>query len=111
MSDLLKKIKDKYNKIRKGHTSYTKAGIRPTHDWAVMLIATSLTVCLLIILAICFYVLVDQGKLFVVTVDDSQKEVKINTTLLDKVVGDINTREANLLKANQNQLSQPDPLL
>lgn len=109
MSKILQKIKDRYNKIKAGHTSYAKVGIRPTHDWRVILVVTSIVMCIMIVSEFYFYTLVDQGKLFIVAVDDSQKEVKINRELLDKVVGDINLREENMLKIQQNQLTQPNP--
>lgn len=111
MPQILQKIKDEYNKIKAGHISYTKKAIRPTHDWGVILTSVSIIMCIMILSEFYFYVLVDQGKLFSVTIDDSQKEVKINSAILNKVVGDINLREANMLKMNKNELTEPDPSL
>ena len=111
MFNFLKQIKNSWNKMKMGHASYNKDGIRPVHDWNIMLITVSVTLCFLAIIALYFYMFVDEEKLFTVEVDESQKEVKINADALTKVVTDINNRESLRQKIEQNQLSEPDPSL
>lgn len=109
MSQILQKIKDGYNKLVAGHSSYIKEGIRPTRDWGIILIYTSIVMCVMLFLEFYFYTLVKQEKLFGVMDDDFQKEVKINNDILVKVVGDINAREVNMLKIKEGKLIQLDP--
>ncbi len=111
MSAILQKIKAEFNKIKASHTSYKKDGIRPVHDWNVMLTVAFTHVFILAIVAFYFYKLVDEERLFTVTSETDQKEVKINSQIMDKVVRDINTREANSIKIKENKLNQPDPSL
>ena len=74
-----------------------------------MLLVTGILIFILALLAFYFYKLVDQEKLFTITEEIDQKEIKINSQIMDKVVKDINTREANSLRIKQNKSSQPDP--
>ena len=111
MKEYLQKIKALFGKMKVGHASYAKEGVHPRHDWAVVLF--SFIICLLVLAGAAgyFYTLIDGGRLFVKTVEDSEGGVNINNPLFKKVVDGINAREARLLDLKQNKIKTPDPSL
>lgn len=109
MQDLFQKIKVWYEKMMTRTPSYERPAVRPSHDWVYIFVTTQIAILLVASIAIYFYIEVDKGKLFVVVKDEVQNEAKINTVLLEKTVDDINKREANLIKSQQEKISPPDP--
>ena len=111
MSQLLQKIKALYGKIHVTHISYEKHGMNPRHDWNIILFASCLALLLETIFAFYFYTRINQGKLFVVTKNDSGKEITINSKLLGKIIDDINLRQKSLENIKQNKAVPGDPSL
>ena len=109
MKDLLQKAKDFYQKLRTKTVSYKKSGIRPEHDWKVMLVTTFVSLCLLAICAFYFYIQVDSGQLFVVAKVKTEKEVKLDAVLLKKTIDDINLRADSLQTIKQNKTVPIEP--
>ncbi|MFZ2621501.1 MAG: hypothetical protein WAX85_02920 [Minisyncoccia bacterium] len=111
MSNFLEKIKSFAEKIKTSHLSYSRVGIRPKHDWNIILAITSISICFTALMAYYFYIEVTQGRFFTVNKDDSRKEVRINNVLLEESVNDVNLREEFSNEINKNQISKPDPSL
>ena len=111
MKELIQKIKLLYEKIKTRNLSYDKDGIKSTHDWRVLLVATFILFVSITIAELYFYEQINQGKLFVVRKDDSKKYVTINSDLLNKTVNDIKQRESSLNSLKQNKGIPNDPSL
>ena len=93
MKGLLQKIKDWYAKIRVKKESYKISGIKPVHDWRIILISTQIIIIILAIVAFYFFTQIEAGKFFVVKEKKTEKDIKIDDTLLKKTVDDINSRK------------------
>ncbi len=111
MSDFINKTKAWFGKIQKRDSSYEKDGIRPKRDWEIILSFTTVLLIILAAVAGYFYMQVDQGKLFKVAADDVENEAKINKTLLDKTIGDINERRKSFETVMQGGIVSADPSL
>ncbi len=111
MSDLLKKIKDWSSRLTSKKTSYVKSGIRPTHDWFVILITAQTIIVCMVIFAFYFYVKINNGELFSSIIESSPNEAQINNNLLNKTINDLNTRKENLEKIKAGGLAPIDPSL
>lgn len=109
MSNIFQKIKDVLKKIKTKSTSYAKSGVNPTKDWNVMVIITVAVFFVLGILGWYFFNQISDGKLFIIDLEKTQKEVKINSSILDSVVADIHKREEGRKKINAGLVPQPDP--
>ena len=110
MSQLFQKIKALYAKIRMKKKSYKIYGIRPAHDWRIFLVSTQIIVLILTIVAIYFYTQINQGKLFIVKGSKVKKEIKIDETLLKRVVKDIELRKQAFDEAKK-KIAPTDPSL
>ena len=110
MLRLLQKIKVLYGKIHVTRISYERRGMRPNHDWNVFLVMSSVILLVITFFAFYFYTQVNQGNLFIVAENNSGKEVKINNSLLQKIVDEIKSREKSLQSIKQNKIP-PDPSL
>ena len=111
MQDILAKIKIFYKQITTRKISYEKPGVSPVSDWRKLLTVTLVLVIGLGIFSFYFYELIDQGKIFVISGDDSNKENKINMPLLEKIVEEANKRQESMEKINQIGVSVSDPSL
>ncbi len=111
MTGLLQKLKNWRDKIKTTKMSYKVSGIRPVHDWRVLLITTQIILVLLAALAFYFYIQIDEGKLFLVPEGKTEKELKIDNVLLKKAVDDINLRETTLSGIKQSKDIPSDPSL
>lgn len=111
MSNLFQQLKEKLGKLRKNNFSYEKKVISPSRDWNIILIFTFVGFIASAILAFYLYLQIDQGKLFIISEKDSQRETKINSVLFQQVVGDINARAASAQELNNNVKIPPDPSL
>ena len=109
MKDLLQKVKVWYDKTRMAKISYKKYGMRPSHDWRVILVATFVLLCAVSIVAFYFYIQINEGKLFVVTQNKTEKEIELNVDLLKKTIDDLNLRENTLIKIKQNRVVPVEP--
>ena len=109
MTDLLKETKLFYSKITKKEETYKRRAIRPAQDWLALLVISSVIFCLLILFASYFYLQIRDDKLFTINKDAMLKEVKFNTSLLQKTINDINTREELTNNLKNNGLVPPDP--
>ena len=109
MKGLLQKIKSWYEKLRNPGISYQIQGLNPAHDWRLILVTTFVLICLEAFLAFYFYIQIDSGKFFVVTGNSEEKEVKLDQSLLQKTVDDLNLKEANLVKIRADRVSPKEP--
>jgi|SRR3989344_7221846 len=108
MIDLLKETKLFYSKITKKEETYERRAIRPAQDWLALLVISFVVFCLLVLFASYFYLQIREDKLFTINKDDMLKETKLNTSLLQKTINDINTRE-ELTSNLKNGVTPPDP--
>ena len=111
MSQLLQKIKALYGKMHVTHISYEKHGMNPRHDWNIILFASCLALLFETIFAFYFYTEINQGRLFIVTENNLDREIKINDNLLEKIVNEIKLRQKSLEAIRQNKSVPPDPSL
>lgn len=111
MNDLLQKIEAWYDKIKTAGASYQRRGIRPMSDWKIIISTTFIVFCIVASVAFYFYTQIDEGVIFLVQEDASQKAVKLDTTLLKKAVDDMQSRETSLSKIKQNKTAPGDPSL
>jgi hypothetical protein len=111
MTNLLKKAKELYAKVRTKRVSYERSGISPTRDWQMLLVFTTAMIFIIACVAYYFYREINQGLLFVVTENSSEKEVKIDSVLLKKTVDDIKTRQTLLRNIIQGRSIPSDPSL
>jgi hypothetical protein len=109
MSEIISKIKKWFGRIRFKKITYIKKGIRPKHDWYIILVITFLLVCVSVGLAYYFYIQIDQGKLFPASDKTSIKSVVIDNVLLNKVIMEIDEREKNLNDFKENKVIPEDP--
>ena len=108
MSDIIQKIKTIYTQVRTPRISYTRKGIRPAHDWQILLIVTILGICATCALAGYFYMQINSGSLFSTPAGDQVGGVTINQTLLKKVVDDSVARESSRADLKNNKPIPPD---
>jgi len=106
-----KSLKEKFIKPGKTIFSYERKGIRPNRDWNIILICAGLMLSALIFIAFYFYFQIEEGQIFMVNEKDSQREIKINAELFQKIVNDINTRIENLEAINHPGKIPNDPSL
>lgn len=110
MSQLLDKIKLLIEKFRTKKISYERGGIKPLRDWRVFLYIIFITLCILIVLAFYIYTKVENSTLFVVSKDNTESLKKINQTLLEKTIDDINIRQKAGADVRNGAVSAPvDP--
>ena len=91
--------------------SYEERGMRPLRDWDILLVTSCLTLLFIALFAFYFYGQINQGKLFIVTQNDVDREVKINANLLQKITNEIKLRETTLQSIKQNKAIPSDPSL
>ena len=111
MSQLSQKIKILYGKIDTRPISYERRGMRPKHDWNILLAVSCLVLLLETLFAFYFYTGINQGKLFIVAENNMDREVKINNNLLQKIVSEIKLRQKSMDNIKQNEVVPPDPSL
>ena len=111
MSELFQKIKSLYIGMKIEHAPYVKRGFRPRHDWNILLTGALVTLILITFFSLYFYRRIDQDKLFTVIQDDSDREVTIKSSLLEKVVSEIKERQKSVHDILQNKTIPPDPSL
>ena len=109
MADNIQKIKAWYEKMHVSQVSYEKSGIKPTKDWRILLGVTCMMLCLLAVLAFYFYTSVNNGSFFTTSQDGVMNEVKINESLFNKTIDNINTREMLLNSIKQGRQTPADP--
>ena len=110
MTNILKQIKGLYNKSREKKLSYEKRGINPKHHWSILLSVTFVMLLCIAIFAFYFYTEINQGKFFTVKNKAIEKEVKIDSALLKKIVDEINLRAKSLKEIKTKTIPQ-DPSL
>ena len=111
MSDFLQKIESWYDAVKTAGASYRRRGVRPMSDWKMILISTFVVICFGAIFEFYFYTQISKGALFIVEKNESQKEVKIDSSLLQKVADGVRLREATLDKIKQDKMIPADPSL
>lgn len=104
-------IKTWYEKMVAEQVSYEKVGLQPTKDWKIMLSTTSILLILMAVFAFYFYVKIENGEIFVVTQEDSARDIEIDTTLLKKVVDDTKERADYFSQIKLKGLTPSDPSL
>jgi hypothetical protein len=109
MSDVIQKIKHLFQKISKPAHTYNRKILKPSHDWMIIFTTTLFAILICAIGAYYFYGQVDDGKFFATSTENVENEVKINTTLLNTTVADINAREEKLSVAKQGSSIPSDP--
>jgi hypothetical protein len=110
MKETFTKLNLWWSKLKIAEINYEKKGIRPLKDWQRILTVTFFLLVILVIFSFYFYVEVDKGKFFTIPLGgDTKNEVKINNSLLDKVVSDINQRKSDFSQIKQNPIIPSDP--
>lgn len=109
MSKIINKIKFWHKNQESEKISYENKSIRPKSDWSKILVATIVIVTIFASFSIYFYLKVDDGTYFKVENEESLVEVKINNSLLNKIVDDINTREKKLMEIKEGKDIPPNP--
>ena len=109
MKDYLQKIKSWYEAMKTKNVSYEKKSLQPVRDWKIMLTVTFIILCFLAVLSFYFYLKVDSGEMFAISKDRISKDTEINTTLLKKIVGEINSREDFINKLKGGGFVPSDP--
>ena len=111
MLDKIKKYKDLFKKFSKTEATYDKSGIKPTKDWRIILIVTSVVLFVLGGVAGYFYFEVNSGNLFSVETDQTQDIIKINRTSLDKAVDRLRNNKSLFDSAISSENIPQDPSL
>ena len=111
MSKIFQKIKSIFSGLKPSSFSYTRRGMKPVHDWRIILIVSQIFVLIVVIASIYFYVNISQGKLFSVKEDYSDIEININNNLLKKIVGDVDKRQSLIESVKDNKTYTSDPSL
>jgi len=110
MSNLLQNIKKWYGNIKMATTSYKVSGIRPLHDWKIIIITTIIFLLFMAGFAFYFYIQIDGGKLFIIDGSQMDKKLKIDNKLFKKVVDDINLKKSRFEEIKNNNVTPPaDP--
>jgi hypothetical protein len=108
MKNILENIKKIRSKIQKSGQTYTKKEINPNRDWLLILLGSQIIVILVAVLSVYLYIRVDRGDIFTENSTGEENEVKINMTILDKVVNDASNRVDEFSKILKSE-SPPDP--
>ncbi len=111
MSETFNKIKNWYQNLSSSKVSFERKGIKPTRDWNIVIFSSLIAVVIFGSLAFYFYVKVENGTFFGASSVEDLTEVKINNTILNKLISDINNRERNLSEIETNKKSPPNPSL
>ncbi len=111
MSEIFNKIKNWYQNLTSAKISFERTGIKPTRDWNVVVFSAMLVLFISGGLAFYFYVKVENGTFFNEYVAEELKEVKINNSLLGKLITDINNRERKLEEIQTVKKSPANPSL
>lgn len=111
MEDYINKAKVWLSSMKNKESSYEKEGIRPKRDWEIILSGATFALFIMALVAGYFYTQVNKGNLFQVASGDTENEIKINKTLLDKTINDINDRQKSFDAAKQGSNIPPDPSL
>lgn len=109
MQNLENKIKSWYRDIKEPKISFEKKGINPTKDWNKIIFLVFFVICVLGGLAFYFYTEVDKGTFFTVPEEELSNEVKINNTLLKKIIDDVNARENTLIEIRSGKKTPANP--
>ncbi len=107
MSPILQKIKIWKKNPQNKKNPYLREGVYPLHDWAILMACAIVVTFLMMLSFVYFYVQIERGKLFVQEDASANGKVNINSTLLRKVVGAINTRAASSTEISS--IAIPDP--
>lgn len=101
-------IKDFFAKIKTKKILYVKKSINPTHDWNIFVSFSLLIFILGFIFSLYFYNQVNSGNWFFKSSNSSvDKLVKINQTLLDKIIQDINIKQVSRDNISKNVPKDP----
>lgn len=111
MKDIIEKIKVWYQNISTKKISFERKGIRPKKHWMIIVFSTLFITLVLIGVSSYFYIKVDNGTLFSVPEREEISEIKVNNTLLDKIVNDFDKRERNLAEIRSDKTAPPNPSL
>ena len=111
MSKLFQKIKSVFSGLKPTSLSYARRGMKPVHDWKIILIASQIAVLVVVVISVYFYVNISQGKLFSVKEDYSDIEININNNLLKKIVDDVDSRQSLIESVKENKTYTSDPSL
>ena len=95
MKNQFNKIKSWFGHLQMKNESYDKGGIKPAHDWRIILSTTFFVLIILGAVAGYFYIEVNKGNLFNTSKNTLDSEAQINKPLLDKTIQDIKTRKGN----------------
>ncbi len=109
MTSFKERIKSYISLMIKGKISYDRPGLKPRQDWEVILTTSFIILICIGIFAFYFYIGILQGKFFVVNADDEASRAKINSVLIDKVVGDMNNRASYSGDLKNGKYSLSDP--
>ncbi len=105
----MQKIKIWYDKLRTTPAPIERSGISPKRDWRILLVSTVVLVCMIGGISLYFYIQINKGQLFVTVRDNTEKEITIDSVLLEKTINDINIRKITLEDIKQNKSIPPDP--
>lgn len=109
MNDYINKIKNSFHGLGKKEATYEREGVMPKRDWQIILFVFTLSLIFMAGIAGYFYMQVSSGRIFGVTVQEGLNEIKINKTLLNKTIGDINERKKSFDVIKQGGEAPMDP--
>ena len=92
MTDYLNKIKNLFKKITTKKISYEKKGVMPAYDWVNILVVSQLVIVIMVAFSFYFYIKINRGDFFGVTIDNTTNETTIDPNLFDKTLNDLNRR-------------------
>jgi hypothetical protein len=111
MNDSFKKIKDWYQNLTTKKISFERTGIKPARDWNIIIFVSLFVLFICGGVAFYFYVKVENGTFFDVSTSEELKEVKINNSVLNKLITDINNRQRKLEEIQTVKKAPANPSL
>ena len=97
MKDFFQKIKTWGHLSIKKEVSYKKEGVSPVHDWNIILVSVFFSLISIGGISLYFYNQIKNGSLFTVSSVSKDNTVKIDETLLNKIIEKINTKQSVFL--------------
>lgn len=109
MDQYIKKIKLYFNGLIKKDHPYKQEGIRPSRDWKIIVISLAIILFATALMALYFYIQVNNGSLFKTPEDSSNVSVTIDQKALEKTIEKIDVKQATLDELLRNKTTLPDP--
>ena len=109
MNKIIEIIKSYFKNLSKKDISYKQVGIRPSHDWNIMIISACVALILSVTFALYFYIQINNGSLFTIQEEVPSTSIIINQSLLKKTTENIDSKQKVLNGIQTNKVSVSDP--